>query len=119
MINEEFVYATMHTNNKIGNVAYDDNATEIVRRTMLVYIDRLFGILHDDYNYKAVNKYLTLVHKVFLKKSVCFPERMTQSDYHRTREYEVSSFLLFVFNFSNVKICWSNTQIIFEIQILQ
>ena len=57
-----------------------------------MYIDRLFGIEHDDFEYRALNQYLTLVHKVFLKKSSCFPERLTINDYERIRRNENMEF---------------------------
>lgn len=51
----------------------------------------MYGVLHDDYDYSGLNKYLTLIHKVVLKKLACFPERLTVCDFQRIREYEQMS----------------------------
>ena len=51
------------------------------RRAIWYYVLRLYGICHDDYEYKEVNIYLNRNIKAFVKKSVCYPELITRSDF--------------------------------------
>ena len=51
------------------------------RRAIWYYVLRLYGICHDDYEYKEVNIYLNRSIKAFVKKSVCYPELITRSDF--------------------------------------
>jgi len=84
--NEEFQYVCEYSDSCIAG----DNvgSTMPVRVAINVYILRLYGLIRDDYNYSLLNKFLTLMHKVFLKKLVCFPERITSQDYQRIREFD-------------------------------
>lgn len=45
------------------------------------YIQRLFGICQDHYDYKNVNDYLTIPTKGFAKKAACYPEILTREDF--------------------------------------
>ena len=45
------------------------------------YVLRLAGMSHDDYNYHEVNIYLNRQIKNYIKKVVCFPERIVPSDF--------------------------------------
>jgi sestrin len=51
----------------------------------------MYGVFHDDYPYDQLNRILPLMHKVFLKKMACFPERINKADYWRMRNYELLS----------------------------
>lgn len=43
------------------------------------YIQSLFGIRHDDYDYSEVNKLLSRQMKTYIKTLCCYPERMKDS----------------------------------------
>lgn len=63
-------------------------STMPLRRSMQIYVLRLFGITLDDFNYNRLNYYLTLMHKVFIKKLVCFPETILKVDIKRVVDYD-------------------------------
>ena len=88
-ISEEFTQACEVTNGKIGDMECD---TKPVRDALKMYVMRMFVVCHDDYPYDQLNRVLPLLHKVFLKKIACFPERLTKADYWRMRKYESLSY---------------------------
>ncbi|XP_011501309.1 PREDICTED: sestrin homolog isoform X2 [Ceratosolen solmsi marchali] len=47
------------------------------------YIQCLYGIKHDDYDYDEINQLLEDSLKTFIKNAVCYPERVTKKDYDR------------------------------------
>lgn len=51
------------------------------RRAIWYYVLRLYGICHDDYEYKEVNIFLNRSIKAFVKKTVCYPELIDHSDF--------------------------------------
>merc|ERR1711959_337219 len=66
--------------------------TKPVRRAIVVFTHRQYGIYHDDFDYSRLNNFLPMIHKVYLKKLVCYPERLTKNDYLRIRNYDGFSF---------------------------
>ncbi|XP_034938779.1 sestrin homolog isoform X2 [Chelonus insularis] len=68
-------YYTMGTHNKVD--------TSRFRRAIWNYIQCMFGIRHDDYDYNEVNQLLERSLKTFIKSAVCYPERVTKRDYDR------------------------------------
>ena len=84
-ISEEYAFALEFTNGKIGDIPVD---TRPVRDALAKYVQRMFGVCHDDYPYDQLNKVLPLMHKVFLKKLACYPERIVKADYWRMRSAE-------------------------------
>uniref|UniRef100_A0A8D8UTZ5 Sestrin-2 n=1 Tax=Cacopsylla melanoneura TaxID=428564 RepID=A0A8D8UTZ5_9HEMI len=46
------------------------------------YVQCLFGIRHDDYDYGEVNQLLERSLKSFIKTTACYPERMTKEEYN-------------------------------------
>ena len=50
--------------------------TEPFRRAIWYYIQSIKGIRRDDYNYKEVNKLLTIPFKTYIKTVACFPEQL-------------------------------------------
>ncbi|XP_075217605.1 sestrin isoform X2 [Lycorma delicatula] len=65
--------------------------TSRFRRAIWNYIQCMFGIRHDDYDYGEVNQLLERSLKAFIKAACCFPERVTKSDYDRVlREFKHS-----------------------------
>ncbi|XP_037945260.1 sestrin homolog [Teleopsis dalmanni] len=55
--------------------------TSKFRRAIWNYIQCIFGIRHDDYDYGEVNQLLDRPLKMFIKTACCFPERITTKDY--------------------------------------
>lgn len=50
------------------------------RRSIWNYVHRIFGVLHDDFNYKHVNICLTKKIKMAVKKVVCYPNEIKKED---------------------------------------
>ncbi|KAG8338100.1 Sestrin-1 [Homalodisca vitripennis] len=68
-----------------------DVDTSRFRRAIWNYIQCMFGIRHDDYDYGEVNQLLERSLKSFIKSTCCFPERITRADYDRVlREFKHS-----------------------------
>lgn len=51
------------------------------RRAIWQYIQRVKGMMHDDYNYQEVNTFLNMATKNYIKKVTCYPERITKDDF--------------------------------------
>lgn len=81
--------------------------TSKFRRAIWNYIQCIFGIRHDDYDYGEVNQLLERPLKMFIKTACCFPERITKTDYdsilkelqHSEKVELGTTFLLAIFNF--------------------
>ncbi|KAI5729646.1 hypothetical protein M8J76_004899 [Diaphorina citri] len=56
--------------------------TSRFRRAIWNYVQCLFGIRHDDYDYGEVNQLLERSLKSFIKTTACYPERMTSEEYN-------------------------------------
>lgn len=68
-----------------------DVDTSRFRRAIWNYIQCMYGIRHDDYDYGEVNQLLERSLKAFIKSACCFPERVTKADYDRVlREFKHS-----------------------------
>jgi len=85
-INEEHTHALEFTTHSIGNEAIDSTTT--VREAIVKYVQRMYGVFHDDYRYDRLNRILPVIHKAYLKKLACYPERLTRVDYMRMRKFE-------------------------------
>ncbi|XP_046459036.1 sestrin-3-like [Daphnia pulex] len=59
-----------------------DVDTSRFRTAIWNYIQCMFGIRHDDYDYGEVNQVLERSLKAYIKTAVCFPERVTRADYN-------------------------------------
>ncbi|XP_055619869.1 sestrin homolog isoform X2 [Toxorhynchites rutilus septentrionalis] len=55
--------------------------TSKFRRAIWNYIQCIYGIRYDDYDYGEVNQLLDRSLKMFIKTACCFPERITKADY--------------------------------------
>ncbi|KAL3883232.1 hypothetical protein ACJMK2_029519 [Sinanodonta woodiana] len=65
--------------------------TTAFRRAVWNYIHCIYGIRHDDYNYKEVNEMLERNLKAYIKTVTCYPERLTKKDYDNVmREFKHS-----------------------------
>lgn len=58
-----------------------DVDTSRFRRAIWNYIQCMFGIRHDDYDYGEVNQLLERSLKTYIKTAVCFPDRLGRNDY--------------------------------------
>ncbi|CAI5723564.1 unnamed protein product [Peronospora effusa] len=55
--------------------------TSPYRDAVWYYVHRIFGICHDDYDYRQVNTYLNRPTKIFLKKVACTPWKVREEDF--------------------------------------
>lgn len=85
-INEEHLHSLEFTTNTIGDRAIESTTT--VREAIVKYVQRMYGVFHDDYRYDGLNKILPVIHKAYLKKLACYPERLTRVDFLRMRKFE-------------------------------
>ncbi|CAD6226449.1 GSCOCG00005829001-RA-CDS [Cotesia congregata] len=81
LLDEKFKTASTLTYYTMGT--HDKVDTSHFRRAIWNYIQCMFGIRHDDYDYNAVNQLLERSLKTFIKNAVCYPERVTKRDYDR------------------------------------
>lgn len=51
------------------------------RKSVWYYVQRVFGVLNDDYDYREVNLFMNRATKHFCKKVACFPETITARDF--------------------------------------
>ena len=54
----------------------------VFRQAIQCYVQCLFGIRHDDYNYALVNEMLPRRLKKYIKTVSCYPERCTAEEYN-------------------------------------
>lgn len=65
--------------------------TSMFRRAVWNYIQCIYGIRHDDYDYREVNELLDRDLKEYIKAVCCYPDRMTKEDYDNVmREFKYS-----------------------------
>ena len=55
--------------------------TSLFRRASWNYIQCVWGVRHDDYDYQEVNELLHRDLKKYIKNSSCYPDRCNKSDY--------------------------------------
>ncbi|XP_074034358.1 sestrin isoform X2 [Leptinotarsa decemlineata] len=68
-----------------------DVDTSKFRRAIWYYIQCLFGIRHDDYDYGEIDALVERTLKTFIKSATCYPERVTKKDYDKVlREFQHS-----------------------------
>ncbi|KAF4323524.1 hypothetical protein BBI17_002513 [Phytophthora kernoviae] len=65
----------------IGSQKEECVDTSPYRDAVWYYVHRIFGICHDDYDYRQVNTYLNRPTKIFLKKVACTPWKVRQEDF--------------------------------------
>ncbi|XP_030376559.1 sestrin homolog isoform X2 [Scaptodrosophila lebanonensis] len=78
-LDEKFLAAYNLTYFTMGGIKNVD--TSKFRRAIWNYIQCIYGIRHDDYDYGEVNQLLVRPLKMFIKTACCFPERITTKDY--------------------------------------
>jgi sestrin 1/3 len=52
-----------------------------LRRAFWNYVQRLYGLQYDDYNYTDINRFLRINTKKYIKKTACFPETVSKADF--------------------------------------
>ena len=55
--------------------------TAPLRRAIWNYVQRVYGLQYDDYNYTDINRFLKINTKKFIKKVACMPETVSKTDY--------------------------------------
>ena len=68
------------TYNEFGSES-EDIDTEAFRQAAWYYVHRVFGILHDDYEYKWMNEPAMRPVKEFIKRVVSTPEAVTKDHF--------------------------------------
>jgi sestrin len=63
--------------------------TAPLRRAIWNYVQRVYGLQYDDYNYTDVNRLLGINTKKYIKKVACMPETVSKNDY-LSIEYDLS-----------------------------
>lgn len=76
-INKEVEYCFKMTYNSLGN--YEKINTSHIRFAMCVYIEKIYGLEREDYNYSYTNKLLLKEDKTFMKFVACYPEKITSN----------------------------------------
>ncbi|TMW58077.1 hypothetical protein Poli38472_013551 [Pythium oligandrum] len=64
-----------------GSQKEQDVDTSPYRSAIWYYVHRIFGICHDDYDYRQVNEFLNRPTKIFIKKVACTPWKVTKADF--------------------------------------
>ena len=86
LLDDKFKTTASLTYNTMGG--RQDVDTTRFRRAIWNYIQCIYGIRHDDYDYGEVNQLVERSLKTFIKTACCFPERLTRRDYDRVmREF--------------------------------
>eukprot|EP00742_Colponemidia_sp_Colp-10_P007485 GILJ01008064.1.p1 GENE.GILJ01008064.1~~GILJ01008064.1.p1 ORF type:complete len:558 (-),score=46.77 GILJ01008064.1:368-2041(-) len=80
LLDDEFTYIYNMTDQTFGENRGID--TLPFRRAVWYYVHRLYGMSHDDYDYREVNVFLPREVKAFTKKIACTPEFISQTDFH-------------------------------------
>lgn len=78
LLDEEFTHIFELTYNKFNDQQGIDTAP--FRRSVWYYVHRIFGAIHDDYDYSLVNNLLNRRMKAYVKKMVCKPDDIISAD---------------------------------------
>lgn len=79
LLNEKFKVAYNLTYYTMGSKT--DVDTSMFRQAVWNYIQCIYGIRHDDYDYREVNELLDRELKEYIKAVCCYPDRMAKGDY--------------------------------------
>jgi hypothetical protein len=79
VLDDEFEMIYNLTANNFSNVKNVD--TSRFRHGIWFYTHRLYGIIYDDFKYNNINTLLNKDLKVYIKKTACFPEKITLNDF--------------------------------------
>lgn len=84
LLDEKFDVTFSFTYRKVGKEEGVD--TEPFRHAVWHYIQSIKGIRRDDYNYKEVNKILTISFKTYIRMVACFPEQVCFNNFETRSE---------------------------------
>ena len=79
LLDNQFKLIYHLTYNKFGDD--EDVDTGPYRTAVWYYVQRIYGILHDDYEYRYVNIFLNRAIKTYIKKVTCYPETIALRDF--------------------------------------
>ena len=79
VLRETTTYTYSLTHEYIG--AETGISTGPLRRAVWNYVQRVYGLQYDDYDYREVNQFLPIQTKSYIKKVACFPHTVTEADY--------------------------------------
>jgi len=79
LVDEEFDCIYALTYNHVSSHTNVD--TSPLRQAIWYYVQRLYGICNDQYNYRAVYTYLNKDFKLFLKKLTSYPDTVSKEDF--------------------------------------
>lgn len=82
LLQEEFTQVRTLTYNQFNTEENVD--TQRLRNAIWHYVQRLYGIMYDDFSYGEVNLFLNIELKKYIKKVACFPESITYEDFYNT-----------------------------------
>jgi len=86
--NTSYTYSHRYTNHCIGDRSYGDR-TDLLREALHNYVRQVCNLAwKDDFDYNTMNMILPIVVKVYLKKIVCFPERLTRSNFEWVKQQQ-------------------------------
>ncbi|GES88938.1 sestrin-1 isoform X2 [Rhizophagus clarus] len=92
VLDQEFTEIRDFTDYSLFHSYKSDLDTTPLRQAIWYYVQRLFGLCKDDYEYRDINTFLNKRIKAFLKKVCCTPEEVRYSDWRgvgfRLREEE-------------------------------
>lgn len=75
-VNKDSQHAFEMTTNTLAY--HKDVNTKQIRLAIWCYIEKIFGLEREDYNYSIVNKLLGREEKTFIKSVACYPEFITE-----------------------------------------
>jgi len=81
VLDRNFRVAYALTYNRLSAAAGEDVDTEPFRTAVRMYVQRLFGVRNDHYDYRLVNRFMTIATKTFVKKVVCAPDSISREDF--------------------------------------
>lgn len=99
---EETNFCFSMTFNSLGHLK--DVRTKPIRFAMSTYIEKIFGLEREDYDYSHVNKLISRNDKTFMKYVVCYPEKIDDTMINSIT-YKSDEVLHLILLVSNAKLC--------------
>lgn len=74
-----YIYIIINFKYRIGG---DTNKLDTfhLRNSIRCYLEKIFGIVNEDYDYSKTNKLILIPTKAFLKNVTCLPQKITKDD---------------------------------------
>jgi len=105
LLEKKFKVAATMTYNTMGSHKYVD--TSLFRRAIWLYIQSLFGVRYDDYDYSQIKQLIGTPLRNYIKILTSCPERVSKKDYDKImKEFTHSEKvkILEIFNFVSIKV---------------